>query len=79
MTIGTTIRIRTTINNGLPVDASGDVFDPEPDVGLLGQYVDNLVVTFLSGYPIPFELTDEDDQRLVNELVSAYNEPPSDY
>ena len=70
--------IETIIRNGLRVLVSGDVFDPEPDVGLPRQFVDNLKVTFLSGDEFPFELSDEDDQRLVDELVAAYNEPPWD-
>ena len=70
--------VRTTIRNGLPVDASGIVRPAEPDVGIMSQFVEDLEVTFLSGHPVPGELSDEDDQRLVNELVRAYNEPPSD-
>ena len=64
------------MNNGLPVYASGEIHAAEPDVGLMTPFVDNLEVTFPSGYAVPFELSDEDDQRLVNELVEAYNEPP---
>ena len=71
--------IETTIRDGLPVYASGDVYPPEPDVGIMTQYVDGVYVTFLSGHVIPGELSDEDDQRIVDELVAAYNEPPCDY
>ena len=71
--------IETTIRNGLPVIASGEVRRAEPDVGIMSQFVEDLEVTFLSGHPVPFELSDEDDQRIVNELVAAYNEPPCDY
>ena len=70
--------IETTINGGLAVLASGRVQRAEPDVGIMSQFVEDLEVTFLNGYPIPFELTDEDDTRLVDELVAAYNEPPCD-
>ena len=70
--------VETTIRNGLPVLASGEVRRAEPDVGIMSQFVEDLEVTFLSGHQVPGELSDEDDQRLVNELVSAYNEPPSD-
>ena len=70
--------IATTIRNGLPVIARGRVCRAEPDVGIMSQFVEDLEVVFHSGYPVPGELSDEDDQRLVNELVSAYNEPPSD-
>ena len=72
-------KIRITIRNGFPVEVSGDVFDPEPDVGLPRQYVDNMEVRFMSGHPFPGELSDEDDQRVVNAIVAAYNEPPCDY
>ena len=71
--------IETTINGGLAVLARGNVCDAEPDVGLMEKFVDGLEVTFLNGYPVPFELTDKDDQRVVNELVAAYNESPCDY
>ena len=66
--------IRSTINNGLPVDASGEFHPPEPDVGLPRRYVDNIVITFLSGHEFPGELSDEDDQRIVQELLEAYDE-----
>ena len=71
--------IETTINGGLAVLASGNVQRAEPDVGITAQFVEDLEVTFLNGYPIPFELSDDDDQRIVNKLVAAYNEPPCDY
>ena len=70
--------IETTIRNGLPVLASGRVCRAEPDVGIMSQFVEDLEVTFLSGHPVPGELSDEDDQRIVNEIVAAYNEPPCD-
>ena len=73
------IEIETTIKDGLPVLASGEVQRPEPDVGIMSQFVEDLEVCFLSGHPVPFELSDEDDQRVVNEIVNAYNEPPCDY
>ena len=69
--------IETTIRNGLPVIVSGVVYRAEPDVGLMRPYVEGIEVMFMSGHPVPGELSDEDDQRLVNELVGAYNEPPS--
>ena len=71
--------IRTTIRNGLPVLASGEVCRPEPDVGIMTQFVEDLEVTFMSGHPVPGKLSDEDDQRLVDEIVDAYNEPPDYY
>ena len=71
--------IETTIRDGLPVIAGGDVYSPEPDVGIMTQYVDGVYVTFLSGHEFHGELSDEDDQRIVDELVAAYNEPPCDY
>ena len=73
------IEIEIAIRNGLRVRASGDVFDPEPEVGLVTQYVDNMEVKFLSGHPVPFDLSDEDDQLVVNAIVDAYNESPCDY
>ena len=51
----------------------------EPDVGIMTQFVEDLEVCFLSGHPVPGELSDEDDQRIVNKLVAAYNEPPCEY
>ena len=68
--------IETTINDGLPVFASGTVCGAEPDVGLMSQFVEDLEVCFLSGHPFPDDLSDDDDQRIVNELVEAHNEPP---
>ena len=70
--------IETTINGGLPVIASGRICRAEPDVGIMSQFVEDLEVTFMSGHPVPGELSDEDDTRIVDELVAAYNEPPSD-
>ena len=70
--------IVTYVNNGLPVRASGDIRDAEPLVGLMSQFVENMDVTFPNGYPLPFELSDKDDQRIVNELINAHNEPPWD-
>ena len=70
--------IETTIRGGLPVLASAEVHRAEPDVGVMGPYVEGIEVTFLSGHPIPFEISDKDDQRIADELVEAYNEPPWD-
>ena len=70
------IEIETTIRDGLPVLASGQVCRLEPDVGIMSQFVEDLEVCFLSGHPVPGDLSDDDDQRIVNELVEAYNEPP---
>ena len=69
-------KILTTIRDGLPVYAFGEVYPPEPDVGLMTQYVDGVYITFLSGHEFHGELSDEDYQRIVNELVAAYNERP---
>ena len=74
--------IETIIRNGLPVLASGNYqrgfagtrWQPAEPAG-----VEDLEVTFLSGHPVRFDLSDEDEQRLVDELVDAYNEPPCDY
>ena len=71
--------IETTINGGLPVFASGDVYSAEPDVGIMTQYVDGVYVRFLSGHEFPGKLSDLDEQRLINEIVDAYNEGPCDY
>ena len=73
------IEIETTIKDGLPVIASGEVQRAEPDVGLMGPFVEDLEVKFLSGHPVPFELSDEDEQHVINAIVEAYSEPPSDY
>ena len=70
--------IETTIRNGLPVLASGAIRRAEPDVGIMSQFVEDLQITFLSGHPMVLELSDEDYQRVVDELMAAYNEPPSD-
>lgn len=70
--------IETTIKGGLPVLASGEIRRAEPDVGIMSQFVEDLQITFLSGHPMVLELSDEDYQRIVNEIVTAYNEPPSD-
>ena len=69
--------IETTIRGGLPVLASGVVYCAEPDVGL-GPHVEGIEVTFLSGHSFTGKLSDKDDQRLVDLLVEAYNEPPWD-
>ena len=78
--------IETTIKDGLPVIARGVVRPPERDVGIMGQFVEDLEIFFRGkrrpyacGRPFPHELSDEDDQRIVDELVSAYNEPSGDY
>ena len=68
--------IETTIRNGLPVRASGNVCRAEPDVGIMSKFVEDLEVCFLSGHPVPYELSDEDDQRIVQELLEAYEAPP---
>ena len=57
--------IETTIRNGLPVRARGDVFNPELDVGIMSQFVDEITITFLSGDEFTGELSDEDEQRIV--------------
>ena len=59
------LNLWTTIRNGLPVIASGRVCRAEPDVGIMSQFVEDLEVVFLSGHPVPGELSDEDDQRIV--------------
>ena len=71
-----TTTIETTVDNGsAKVRACGDVYDPEPEVGLMSQYVENLEVTYLNGDPIGAELSDDDEERIVNELIEAHNEP----
>ena len=72
------IEIETIIKDGLPVIARGEICRSEPDVGIMSEFVEDLEVCFLSGHPVPGDLSDEDDQRIVDELVNAYNEP-SDY
>ena len=71
--------IETTINGGLPVFASGDVYPAEPDVGIMTQYLDGVYVRFLSGHEFKGKISDKDEQRLVNLIVEAHNEPPCDY
>ena len=44
--------IETTVNGGLAVIASGNVQRAEPDVGIMSQFVEDLQVTFLNGYPM---------------------------
>ena len=73
------MEIETTIKDGLPVIARGEVQRPEPDVGIMSHYIEGIEVTFLSGHPVPFEISDKDDQRLADELLEAYDEPPCDY
>ena len=68
--------IETTIRDGLPVLASGRICRAEPDVGIMSQFVEDLEVCFLSGHPVPGELSDEEDRKLVQELLEAYDEPP---
>ena len=70
--IETTIRDGTT-RAGSAVAVSADA---EPDVGIMSQFVEDVEVTFLSGHPVPGELSDEDDHAACDELVAAYNEPP---
>ena len=69
-------KILTTIRDGLPVYAFGDVYPREPDVGIMTQYVDVVYVGFLSGHEFHGEISREDEQRIINEIVDAYNEPP---
>ena len=59
--------------------ASGDVYPAEPDVGIMTQYVDGVYVTFLSGHEFHGELSEDDEQRIVDEPVEAHNDPPCDY
>ena len=66
--------IETYIRN-LPVFASGEVYPAEPNVGL-SSFVEDLTITLLNGDSVPGELSDEDEQRIVDLLVQAYNEPP---
>ena len=75
--------IETTIKNGLPVIARGIVQSDDPTVELPGRFVEDLEIFFrhkrrpyACGRPFPHELSDEDEQRIVDEIVSAYNEPP---
>lgn len=68
--------IETTIRNGLPVLAIGALSRADSTVGPSGWVVDDLEVTFLSGHHIPFQLDEDDEERIVDELVQACNEPP---
>ena len=70
--------IQTIVEEGIPVYASGIVRPPERDVGIMGQYVEGLFVTFLGGEEFPGELSEEDERRIVEELVAAYNDGPCD-
>ena len=42
----------------------------------MGRHVEGIEVCFLSGHPVPFELSDEDDRKVAQELLEAYDEPP---
>ena len=80
------IEIHTIINGGLPVIARGVVRSAGRDVGLMGPWVDEIEIFFRPPIRHPFHnatggryrgiLDDDDEQRIVDELVSAYNEPP---
>ena len=59
--------IETTIEGDLRVIASCEVHEGR---------VEDLEITLLNGKPFPGELSDEDEQRIVDLLVEAYNEPP---
>ena len=73
------IEIETTIKNGLPVLVRGAVTKCHPREYPGRDYCDDMEVLWMNGKPCNLDLTPEDDQRLSDELFSAYNEPPCDY
>ena len=59
--------IETTIRNDLPVLVSAELYGP---------FVEYLEIRLLNGDEFPGELSGEDEERIVDELVQACNEPP---
>ena len=73
------IEIETTIKNGLPVLVRATVNKCHPSEYPGRNYIDDLEVLWLSGKPCNLDLSEEDDDRLADEIFEAYNQPCGDY
>ena len=70
--------IETTINGGLPVKVSGSVVWCSPHEYPGHEYIDDLKVCFLSGHRYWRNLSKDDSQRIVEEMMDAWDEGPTD-
>ena len=68
------IEIQTTIKNGLPVLAQGEIVGPDPDVGYFHYGIEDLEILWLSGRPCRIEITAADEDRIVEELLSEIHQ-----
>ena len=69
-----TVRFESTIKGGLPVVVRAWIGDAEPDVGIMYPYIDQLLVEFESGHPYPFDLSEEEYDRLGDEALERLQE-----
>ena len=64
--------IQTTINNGLPVLAQGTVIvERETRWEPGGVAVEDLEILWLSGHPCKIEITAAEEDRIIEELLTA--------
>ena len=65
------IEIQTTIKNGLPVLAQGEIVGPDPDVGYFNHGIEDLEILWLSGRPCHLEITAAEEDRIIEELLTG--------
>ena len=70
--------IETTINGGLPVKASAEVHRCSWDEYPGADYIADLEIQFLSGHDYPRAISDQDEDRIAHEIISAWREGPTD-
>lgn len=69
--------IDTTVLGGLPVTVSFSVYPAEPDVGIMGAYIDDVCITHVAGKRkkntswIDKRMTSHDDDVLAEECAAA--------
>ena len=69
------IEIDTTIKGGLPISARADVYSC-PHWEYPGRdYLEELEIFFLNGYPFKMELSEADENKVCEEIFEAFNEP----
>lgn len=64
-----TFRIETTVRNGFPIIAHGEIYSAEPDVGIRNDYFGDFWITSLKGKSVDFlRLTAEEMRRVEQDV-----------
>ena len=68
------IEIQTTIKNGLPVLAQGEIVGPDPDVGYFHHGIEDLEILWRSGHPCRLAISGAEEARITDELIREWRD-----